>query len=251
MINITNYDVIVSLTSWENRFNDLIENLISLVNQKTKFKYKICLTLTKNELSNLNEKIKIYIKQNNIEIITADINLKSHKKYFYAMQLYRIIPIITVDDDVIYNSSLIENLMNDYTVDKTAIIASRIHEITFNNNHINSYKKWKINRYSQTASHKFFATGVGGILYPPNCLHISNNDLTDIKLYETNDDFFLKDRALKFDIKIKHSQSKNKMYIPLKSANNDTSLYLINVQNKSLNDEYIKILESKYFSKIK
>ena len=42
-----------------------------------------------------------------VEIIQGDNRLRPHNKYFYVMQKYRDLPIITIDDDVKYSDNAI------------------------------------------------------------------------------------------------------------------------------------------------
>ena len=96
--------VIVSLTSYPHRFKnpDFILCLKSLIEQKTSFKYHIVLTLFEGDVLELPKNVVEFIQDNGIEVIQSKEDLKQHKKYFYSMQKYSYLPVITVDDDCIY-----------------------------------------------------------------------------------------------------------------------------------------------------
>lgn len=79
----------------------------SILQQKFNGKIKIALTLTAEEIKCLTASQKIFLNENHIEILEAAENIKPHKKYFYAMLKYKQLPIITIDDDVIYDNDLV------------------------------------------------------------------------------------------------------------------------------------------------
>ncbi len=119
-----------------------------------------------------------------------------HTKYFYAMQEYPDEIIITVDDDILYDETLIENLYNSYLQHPNAVSAMRAHQITYTScTEVAPYRKWKGSNYDYILkpSHKLLATGVGGVLYPPHCLHEEVFNLEKIKaLAPKADDIWLK-----------------------------------------------------------
>lgn len=114
-----NLDCIVSLTSWKKRINKPLTSkaIFSLINQKTKYKYKIILTLSKEEFPNryndLPNKIKLMHDENYIDILWADNNYKALKKLYPVYNLYDC-PIMTTDDDIICKPGVIERFMNEH-----------------------------------------------------------------------------------------------------------------------------------------
>ncbi len=101
-------------------------------------------------------------------------DLKSHKKYYYAMKEYPDDIIITFDDDLYYHPDTIKLLYESYMKHPNAVSALRTHLITFDKEgKIELYKNWKREQSELIGipSMRLFATGVGGILYPPHCMH--------------------------------------------------------------------------------
>lgn len=166
-------EIIVSMTSYPSRINAAIVVLGKMLRQTCK-PDKILLYLAKGQF--LDRKLPLWLRFQNkcgIEIIFCD-DLKPHTKYFYAMQKYSDAIIITVDDDVCYERNLIECLYQSYKKHPNAVSACLTFLITLGKDgQINPYLKWK-HEYSEIIdqpSMKLFALGVGGVLYPPHCMH--------------------------------------------------------------------------------
>lgn len=106
-----------------------------------------------------------------VEIFYVE-DLRPHTKYFYALQKHPKDIVITVDDDILYGEDLIENLMDSYRQFPEAVSAMRVHQITFSNDRILGYNKWKYccSDYIRQPRMDLLATGVGGVLYPPGVL---------------------------------------------------------------------------------
>ena len=107
-----NEKVIVSLTSYPYRFKkpEMIECLKSLVEQDTKIPYKIIFNIFEDDIKEMPSELLSYIEENGIEVYHCPLDLRSHKKYYYVMQEYKSLPIITVDDDIIYSKHLVSDL---------------------------------------------------------------------------------------------------------------------------------------------
>ena len=237
------YDVIVSLTSFPKRYKDLQKTLISLLSQNTKLRYKIVLCLTQNEINKLPMQIKIIVSMNEIEILTADKDILGHKKYFYTMQKYKKIPIITVDDDAVYSKDLIQLLYDNYKKYPNCISGMKVHRIKTINGKILPYIKWQHNfNLNSTPSYMLHAVGVGGILYPPNALKISNTDLSEIEKSLYGDDLFLKKKELLYNLNVSYVlHIKDQDYVSLDSAFDEGALSY-NGCNITRNDQIIKTL---------
>ena len=249
---ILDYKVIVSLTSWNKRLEDgsLVATIQSILRQKFNGKIKIVLTLTTEDFNNTSNVVKEFISKNSIEILVVDEDLKPHKKYFYAMMKWKQIPIITIDDDVIYDDDLVQSLYDSYKEFPNCVSARRVHRMTYSsNNKLLPYRQWIYEDKSiyKTPSKQLFATGCGGILYPENCLNISTNDLTQIKLALNADDIFLKKKEQVLDILVVHAKGKRDIpYIQQKSSNASYALcFMNNTRYRCDNDMYIKILDLK------
>lgn len=112
-------DCVVSLTTWKGRINDedTFRVIYSLIRQKTKYKYKVVLTLSKEEFPNqyedLPEVIKLMYDEQCIDIVWADGNYKAFKKLYPVMNMYDC-PILTTDDDIMCKDGIIERFMDEY-----------------------------------------------------------------------------------------------------------------------------------------
>ena len=120
------------------------------------------------------------------------------------MKKYRDYAIITIDDDIIYTNDLIETLYNSYLKYPNCIHARNVHKIiTDNNNKVLPYNKW-LQQYIFELNPSFylFAESRGGILFPPNILNISDENIDEIFKCITAEDIYLKYLSKKRNIKI-------------------------------------------------
>ena len=92
----------------------------------------------------------------------------SYKKLIPTLQAYPDSIVITVDDDVIYESRLVEKLMRGHEAYPHCVIASRVTKLNRKDNVL----------FIDTGGHSFWKepsflnklVGCAGVLYPPHCL---------------------------------------------------------------------------------
>ena len=161
-------------------------------------KYKVVMNLDSNEVCNIPIEVKKkYIDTNKIELLVGNDFTGPHGKYFYVMQKYRDLPIITLDDDFIYTKESIEFLTNFYEQHKDNCVYSFEGEIVdikqpyfrfFALTNIVQAKKrqymtYKVEstKYNLLNNGRFdtMVNGFGMILYPPNILKIDENYYND------------------------------------------------------------------------
>ncbi len=164
--------IIVSLTTIPERINDAAL-VIGIMLCQTLKPDKIQLYLGKSRFAGV-ELPQLLREQRKmgVEIFCVE-DLKPHTKYFYALQKYPKDIVITVDDDILYGENLIENLMDSYRQFPKAVSAMRVHQITFTDSgSIVGYNEWKYccSDYIRQPRMDLLATGVGGVLYPPEVL---------------------------------------------------------------------------------
>lgn len=130
-----------------------------------------------------------------VEIRRGCNNLRGHKKYFYAMREFGNLPIITIDDDVLYDRDVISTLVALHYKFPEAVVARRAHRIMASGSHLLPYHEWGY-EFRENCPHpraSLMATGVGGVLYPP---YFADDDLLNedaIKAYALRaDDIWLK-----------------------------------------------------------
>ncbi|MBQ3414759.1 MAG: hypothetical protein IJH39_05285, partial [Clostridia bacterium] len=189
-----------------------------------------------------NKKIKF------IDLIICDKKIGPHTKYFYAMQKYRNYAVITVDDDHEYDNDLCESLWKSYIDNPNLISARRVHLIKRNEMGVPlSYNLWRYNcRDIKISNMDLFATGVGGVLYPPDILKISDKNLPAINACLYADDIYLKWVEEKMGIETIWCKNKNTEGNRLLDEEIiDSALYLENVKSKgeNRNDKYLKIFK--------
>lgn len=162
-------NITISFTTYPARVKCLPMVIGSLVRQ-TRKPNRIVLYLSKLQFADLNNPIFSSIKKQGVEIKLCDSDLRSHKKYLYAIQEFPEDLIITVDDDIIYDKNLVDDLYQSYLRHPNAVSAKRVHRIRFDSaNKVKPYLEWDIatQELIDTESFELVATGCGGILYPP------------------------------------------------------------------------------------
>ena len=110
------------------------------------------------------------------------------------MKLFRDYAIITLDDDMAYQSDLFLSFFNSYIENPNLISGRRSHMMTYKNNgELLKYSDWnQKQRIITKPSFDIFLTGCSGIIYPPDILNINDDILPIINETITNDDFTLK-----------------------------------------------------------
>lgn len=202
--------VIISLTSYRERFDDLALALYSLLNQTVK-PDRIILWLSDeyNDLMELPYEITRYIK-NGLEIRFVK-DIKSYTKIIYALKEFSDSIIVTADDDIYYPKSWLASLYYSYISYPLDIQVHRAHRVHLNNNELIPYEQWSKHVNEESARYDNFLTGVGGVLYPPRCFNqeVFRKDLF-LKLAPDADDIWLWIMALLNDRKIRVVKNHNK-----------------------------------------
>lgn len=201
-------NVIVSLTSFPARIRTVNKCIESLLKQTCTPK-KIILWLSKEQFPNQEADLPMELvklsKNSRFDICWTDDDLKPHKKYFYAMQEYSNLPIITVDDDVYYDNTLVQKLMESYRKFPDCVSAMRANLILFKSSGaFREYDHWIYEYRSlvDTPSYQLLPTGVGGVLYPPNAIKkdaFNKKAIQDTSLF--CDDLWLKFNAVLNNVK--------------------------------------------------
>jgi len=159
--------IVVSLTSYDERFDDLELSLYSLLTQSVKPDKLILWLSDEYDLSTLPYTITKFIK-NGLEIrFVKDVG--SYTKIIYALKEFPQAIIVTADDDVIYSKTWLEKLYMSYIANPNDIQVHRAHRVLIKNGKIAPYKEWQKHIEEENARYDNFLTGVGGVLYPPNC----------------------------------------------------------------------------------
>ncbi len=242
----TQNNIIVSLTTYGRRINDVCFTIESLMQQTMKAN-KIVLWLDKNFENKMLPTSLLRQVERGLEIkFTKDI--KSYKKLIPALKEFPNDVIITVDDDVIYEFDFLEKFIRAHLEDPNSIYAGRIHSMTFDEKgNLKPYMEWNWNCASEPSKH--LVTGVGGVLYPPHSLY-EDVDKEEIfmSLSPSADDVWFTAMAKLNGTDIKKVETRNPRgedYVS-NDAVQDIGLFNINVGGEGHNDKQIKAVFSKY-----
>lgn len=187
MVELRQQKILVSLTSYYERFGYLI-SVIESIKKQILLPKKILLFLYEQDFT------KFDLNITEIEIIKVKEDIKPHKKYYYTMKHYRDYAIITMDDDIYYPSDTILSLYESYINHPNIISGRRTHLIKYKKNlQIDKYLKWKLCQTTILFSdYNLFITTGAGALYPPDILNIENFFINIINETITTDDITLK-----------------------------------------------------------
>lgn len=234
--------VIASLTTYGKRIKTVDIALNSLLEQEKKAD-KILLWLAQDEFNfeNIPKQLKKLHDDNLIEIKFCK-DIKSYKKLIPTLELYKDEIIITFDDDIIYNKSLIKKLYEEHLKYPQTIICARGHKMLFDaNKKILPYLEWTYESDDFIESDDIFPTSGGGTLFPPNCFYkdIQNEELF-ISLAPSADDIWFKAMTLLNNRKSKILNQNNKEFshVNLIDGTQENSLNSKNV-HQGLNDMYL------------
>ncbi len=183
--------LIVSLTSYPDRFEQLPLTLLSLIQQTVK-PDKILLWIAHEDKSEITSEIR-FLEKLGVEISFCE-DLRSYKKIIPTLKKYPDSYIVTADDDLYYKNNWLEELVDSWDGNNKTIVAHRAHRIKFNNNgDIKPYREWGWEyKKDHEASVYNFATCGAGALFPPNVFH---EDVSEVEQFEalapTADDLWL------------------------------------------------------------
>lgn len=173
-------------------------------------------------------------------------NIMPHKKYFYAMQEFPNDIIITFDDDVVYSPFTISSLIKTHFAFPECVCARRVHRIIFEDGVMIPYNKWEFNCTSlKKPSYMLFATGIGGVLYPPNSLYKCALDIERVKNECLRaDDVWLKVMEMLAETKV--TWTRCLLIVPPDVKQNQSIGLAQGNVNRNQNDIYMMELEEKY-----
>lgn len=175
--------VIVSLTSFPARITKLHLVCESLLRQTYK-PDRIIIWLSKLQFKSLDSlpSALLKLRDRGVFIRLVDDDIRSHKKYYYALQEFPEDNIVLVDDDILYRSGMIEDLMKYHEKYSDAIIAQYGRKIIKNSRGIESYAKWKLIKNSVEnlrTEDIFFGSGGGTLINS----HLFYSDITNKELF--------------------------------------------------------------------
>jgi hypothetical protein len=163
-------NTIISLTSYLPRFKKLSITLKSLVIQRVRAK-KICLWVSEEDKGKLPIDVMELVNDGLVEVHVSE-NLGPGTKILPSLAKFSECDIVTADDDIYYPFDWLSELVKSSRKYPKCIIAHRVHEVRHNiNGELSEYDDWTKEAVKPGCNTNYFATGVGGVLYPSKCFN--------------------------------------------------------------------------------
>ncbi|HCY73830.1 MAG TPA: hypothetical protein DHU75_07065 [Rikenellaceae bacterium] len=249
-------DIIVSLTTHGKRLSESAPYGIYSLFTQTVLPNRIVLSISQDDWNddNLPPLIK-RLQQSGLEVLYCR-DVRSHTKLLPALAKYPDNPIITVDDDMIYEPHMIEELVTAYNHSdrKTVLCRQGCFPKKQNGKYI-SYMQWDDSGCFMTINPNVFVkcispAGVSGVLYPPRIFdkEIFNDDVF-LKIAPHTDDIWFWLMEVRSGIKaelVLHTQRQQDISVSMieyLQENESTALYFENCFNGRNDKEMYALLE--------
>lgn len=185
-------NVIISMTSFPARISK-VWMVVQTLKRQSYIPEKIILWLSQQQFPT-KESIpsKLWNEVDELfEIRFVSEDIRSHKKYYYAMKDFPLKTIVTCDDDIFYHSQMLKSLI-DVNSDNSCIVSNICSQLSYDeNDNLKPFMNWNIivESYSRINNVQI---GAGGVLYPPHSLDemVLRKDLF-MKLTPLADDLWL------------------------------------------------------------
>ncbi|WP_144107716.1 glycosyltransferase family 2 protein [Paraburkholderia sp. BCC1886] len=162
----TDMRIAVSLTSYPPRFKTLHLTLKTILLQSIR-PCAVVLWIAKEDFHLLPVNV-LLLEKWGLTIRICD-NLRSYKKLIPALSAYKGLAVVTADDDVVYWKRWLADLASEYREGYPEILCHRMHVVKTDSEGLPAkYNDWQWCSESLQSSPLNFATGVGGVLYPPS-----------------------------------------------------------------------------------
>ncbi len=160
----------ITLTSYAPRFGTLALTLQSLLNQSTPAD-EVVLWVHAPEAQQLPEAVT-RLREHGLRIVPCERDLRVYLKSIPALRSEPNTVWVTADDDVRYPRDWLASLLAGHRADPSAVICRRAHLMKFDESGgLLPYRRWTKQTQFTGPDAPLFVTGVGGVLYPPGCLH--------------------------------------------------------------------------------
>ena len=165
------FNFILSLTSHPARFDALALALPELKKQVLQ-PTEIVVNIAKSDLAQLPQSVRDLAARGDI-VLNECADLGPGKKLIPTLKLYPDLPIIAIDDDLILTPDLTLQLMLEHHLYPGAIIASRVHRVTYaQDGSLEPFSAWEKAADSLAGpSFDLLATSGAGTLFPVGALH--------------------------------------------------------------------------------
>lgn len=236
--------VVVSLTSFPARIAQCYYSIKSLMLQDYKAD-KIILWLADSQFKDrCIPKPFEELVQAGLTIRYCD-DLRSHKKYYYALQEQNSNElVITFDDDIIYESNAISKVVKTHEKFPECIVCNRGFEMMIVDRSFLPYSTWKLcsNVGVKTPAYNIMPSTGAGCLYPYGVMPKSTFDIEAIRKNAWNaDDIWMRFNSLSNGIQVVKTREKIAALCNVYGSQKEA---LTNINNgKNENDMVIKRLE--------
>ncbi len=166
--------LVVSLTSFSPRFPQLHLTLQCLLKQSIAADETI-LWIAHQDMAQLTQEI-LSLQDAGLTIRACD-DTRSYKKLVPALVEDPNRYLVTADDDCYYRADWLEGLVNSSKDSPKAVVSHRAHRMVLKaDGSCAPYERWTKNIDQLAEGPEVFATGVGGVLYPPHALDARATD---------------------------------------------------------------------------
>ena len=240
--------LIVSFTSFPARIKK-VHLVVETILRQTVLPDRIILWLSQEQFpteESLPKKL-LELRNRGLEIKIRENDLRSHKKYYYTLKEYPNDILITIDDDILYPTNMIETLLEAHEKYPNAIIARYGSKIKVDSNIIKPYGEWGKNYViDRPDNFAFFGSG-GGTLFPVGSFpSVTMDENIFLKVCPLADDIWLNSMIRLNNKKVMMLKSNKDILFPVVNRKNIT-LAKTNV-GKNLNDKQLKDVRE-YFIK--
>ena len=227
-------EIIVSLTSFPPRINDVIETIKTILTQSVK-PNRVILWLASSQFPEGDYSLPkqlLNLKKFGLEIEWCE-DLKSYKKLIPTLKKYPESVVITADDDLIYKHNWLKKLFVEYKRNPNVIWVHRVTKFEYNDGKYitrpGGFNRWPNYSYLNKL------TGCGGVLYPPKIFDAEILNINKFKeICPTNDDIWFWLMAVKNNVKLGVPDKPDLRLVYVGKTQDGESLSKINDHGKHL-----------------
>jgi hypothetical protein len=171
------------------------------------------------------------LRKRGLEVFLSP-NHGPHTKYYPYVESHASFdtPLVTADDDILYPQSWLEGLLEAFREYPDAVNCYRARVITLNDHGMADYAQWELCG-STEPSVCHFATGVSGVVYPPQFLPVLKRAGTAFQgCCPIADDIWLHVHAIRAGYRIRQIRPES-LHFPTIPGTQDVSLFDDNVQH--------------------
>lgn len=235
-------ELIVSLTTFSKRIHS-VHWVLETIARQTIRPNRVILWLDEDEYKHEDLPLSLLkFVSKGLDIRFCE-NIRSYKKLIPTIKLFPEARIITIDDDILYPSDMIEQLVLENKKFPNVIIGHRAHRIILDKKaRIKSYLSWELETLSKKVGFDIFITSGAGTIFPAQCFSKEALDsIAFLKLCPNADDVWFKAMSILNEVKCKKVDDDRKYSLRFLTLPDDQDIGLYNVNiYRSGNDEQIK-----------